>query len=302
MLFHEYYKNWILLYKENAVRGVTLSKYLSALQWVQKIAPNLMVENLTRTNYQLLLNEYAKTHEKQTTTDFHHLLKACILDAIDDGYITKDPTRRVTIKGKPPVDKKDKYLNQFELHKLLEDLNLDYKNKYEWLIYIGAKTGMRFSEILAITPEDFDAHTQTFSINKTYDYKNGTGFVPTKNQSSNRRVQVDWQTANKFYGFIQGKDAKQPVFITMGQKIYNATVNDILSRHCKNVNIPEISYHGLRHTHASVLLYAGVSVASISKRLGHADIATTQKVYLHIIKEMDSFDTDVIMKTMSLLG
>lgn len=302
MLFHEYYKNWILLYKENAVRGVTLSKYLSALQWVQKIAPNLMVENLTRTNYQLLLNEYAKTHEKQTTTDFHHLLKACILDAIDDGYITKDPTRRVTIKGKPPVEKKDKYLNQFELHKLLEDLNLDYKNKYEWLIYIGAKTGMRFSEILAITPEDFDAHTQTFSINKTYDYKNGTGFVPTKNQSSNRRVQVDWQTANKFYGFIQGKDAKQPVFITMGQKIYNATVNDILSRHCKNVNIPEISYHGLRHTHASVLLYAGVSVASISKRLGHADIATTQKVYLHIIKEMDSFDTDVIMKTMSLLG
>ena len=302
MLFHEYYKNWILLYKENAVRGVTLSKYLSALQWVQKIAPNLMVENLTRTNYQLLLNEYAKTHEKQTTTDFHHLLKACILDAIDDGYITKDPTRRVTIKGKPPVDKKDKYLNQFELHKLLEDLNLDYKNKYEWLIYIGAKTGMRFSEILAITPEDFDAHTQTFSINKTYDYKNGTGFVPTKNQSSVRRVQVDWQTANKFYGFIQGKDAKQPVFITMGQKIYNATVNDILSRHCKNVNIPEISYHGLRHTHASVLLYAGVSVASISKRLGHADIATTQKVYLHIIKEMDSFDTDVIMKTMSLLG
>ena len=302
MLFHEYYKNWILLYKENAVRGVTLSKYLSALQWVQKIAPNLMVENLTRTNYQLLLNEYAKTHEKQTTTDFHHLLKACILDAIDDGYITKDPTRRVTIKGKPPVEKKDKYLNQFELHKLLEDLNLDYKNKYEWLIYIGAKTGMRFSEILAITPEDFDAHTQTFSINKTYDYKNGTGFVPTKNQSSIRRVQVDWQTANKFYGFIQGKDAKQPVFITMGQKIYNATVNDILSRHCKNVNIPEISYHGLRHTHASVLLYAGVSVASISKRLGHADIATTQKVYLHIIKEMDSFDTDVIMKTMSLLG
>lgn len=302
MLFHEYYKNWILLYKENAVRGVTLSKYLSALQWVQKIAPNLMIENLTRTNYQLLLNEYAKTHEKQTTTDFHHLLKACILDAIDDGYITKDPTRRVTIKGKPPVDKKDKYLNQFELHKLLDDLNLDYKNKYEWLIYIGAKTGMRFSEILAITPEDFDAHTQTFSINKTYDYKNGTGFVPTKNQSSVRRVQVDWQTANKFYGFIQGKDAKQPVFITMGQKIYNATVNDILSRHCKNVNIPEISYHGLRHTHASVLLYAGVSVASISKRLGHADIATTQKVYLHIIKEMDSFDTDVIMKTMSLLG
>lgn len=42
-------------------------------------------------------------------------------------------------------------------------------------------------------------------------------------------------------------------------------------------DIPTISIHGLRHTHASLLLYAGVSIASVARRLGHASMTTTQK-------------------------
>ncbi|ETJ17789.1 Site-specific recombinase, phage integrase family, partial [human gut metagenome] len=48
--------------------------------------------------------------------DFHHQIKAAILDAVDEGFIDRDPTRKAIIKGRSPRIKKIKYLNQFELH------------------------------------------------------------------------------------------------------------------------------------------------------------------------------------------
>ena len=298
MLFADYYANWIALYKEGAVRDVTLKKYQSALSHVRRLTDGLAIEDMTRASYQTLLNDYAKTHEKQTVIDFHHMVKPCLLDARDEGLISVDPTRRVTIKGKPAGNKKIKCLNHYDLHKLLDVLSLDMEHRYDWLIYLGAKTGLRLSEALGVTPADFDMSGQSLAVTKTWDYKNGGGFVATKNRSSVRKVQLDWQTMNKFYGFIRDKFVDQPIFVEAGQEIYDSTINDILGRYCKRANVPVITFHGLRHTHASVLLYSGVSVPSVSKRLGHSSIATTQKVYLHIIKEMDNFDNDIIMKTL----
>lgn len=51
---------------------------------------------------------------------------------------------------------------------------------WDWFILLVAKTGMRFSEALAITPKDFDFSKQSLSINKTWDYKGEGGFMPTK--------------------------------------------------------------------------------------------------------------------------
>ena len=202
-LFYEYYKKWINVYKEGAIREVTMKKYKLTLSWLKKLAPNLEVKNLTRVTYQQILNDYAEEHEKQSTMDFHHQLKGAILDAVDEGIIDRDPTRKAIIKGKTPKEKKIKYLNQFELHKLIADLNLGSKLNYDWLILLIAKTGMRFSEALAITPRDFDLPHQMLSISKTWDYKGKGGFMPTKNASSVRKIQIDWQTVIQFSELIK---------------------------------------------------------------------------------------------------
>lgn len=95
-----------------------------------------------------------------------------------------------------------------------------------------AKTGMRFSEALAITPSDFDFARQTLSISKTWDYKGDGGFLPTKNKSSVRKIQIDWQIVVKFSELVKGMPEDKPIFV--GEtKIYNSTVNDALARHCK---------------------------------------------------------------------
>lgn len=77
---------------------------------------------------------------------------------------------------------------------------------------------------------------------------------------------------------------------------------NVLERHCNQAKIPVISVHGLRHTHASVLLFAGVSIASVARRLGHSSMTTTQKTYLHIIRELENQDIDLVMRSLSGLS
>ena len=299
-LFSQYYARWIKVYKEGAIRKVTMQKYLMTHTWLEKLLPNLYVGDLNRTVYQQLLNNYAEFHERQTTMDFHHQLKGAILDAVDEGIINRDPTRKAIIKGKAPRDKKPKFLNQFELHTLLAGLDLKAELNWDWFILLVAKTGIRFSEALALTPKDFDFAHQSLSINKTWDYKGKGGFLPTKNQSSVRKIQMDWQTIIQFSELVKNLPPEQPVFVR--GKVFNSTVNDILRRHCQKAKVPVISIHGLRHTHASLLLFAGVSIASVARRLGHASMTTTQKTYLHIIHELEAQDVDIVMRSLSGLS
>lgn len=297
----DYYRNWIFVYKKGAIKDVTLAKYHMSLAWLERLAPDLRLCDVTRISYQQIINEYAKTHERQTTMDFHHQLKGAILDAVDEGLIARDPTRKVIIKGKTPAQKKIKYLNQFEMHTLLKSLKLGENASWDWFILLVAKTGMRFSEALAITPRDFDFAHQIISVSKTWNYKSGGGFAPTKNKSSVRKIQIDWQVVMQFAALVKDLPPDRPIFVKENAKIYNSTINDILERYCQRLKIPVISVHGLRHTHASILLFAGVSIASVARRLGHASMTTTQKTYLHIIQELENQDIDLIMRSLSNL-
>lgn len=296
-LFSDYFERWITVYKEGAIRKVTMDKYKLSLSWVKKLAPKLKLCDMDRVTYQQLLNDYAKDHERQTTMDFHHHLKSAILDAVDEGLIERDPTRKVIIKGKSPREKKKKYLNQFELHTLLNGLNLKDHINYDWLILLIAKTGMRFSEAIALTPADFDFSYQLLSVNKTWNYKDGGGFQPTKNISSVRKIQLDWMIVSQFSALVKDLPVNEPIFVE--KAIFNSTINNILNRHCTDLGIPVITIHGLRHTHASLLLFGGVSIASVAKRLGHSSMNTTEKTYLHIIQELENKDVDLVMRSLS---
>lgn len=301
ILFVDYFKNWVQVYKNGTVRDVTLLKYQNTIKNLENIAPNLKLCDLTKFTYQNILNAYAETHARQTTMDFHTHLKAAILDAVDDGLLKTNPCRRVAFKNtKTTYKKKEKFLSFEEYKALLNDLVLGPEVSFDWLIYFIAKTGVRFSEALAVTPNDFDFINGVVHIDKTWDYKMNTGFSKTKTLCSIRDIVLDTETNANIKKLCKKLPKDLPIFVTK-EKIYNSTANDILERHCKKLDITPISIHGLRHTHASILLYLGVTVASVSKRLGHSDMTITQKVYLHIIKELENRDNDLIRKTLSNL-
>lgn len=197
--FHQYFFQWMQLYKLDAVRPVTYRKYEMSHRQLVMLAPDLKMTDLSRLTYQQLLNDYAETHERQTTMDFHRHLKGSLIDALEEGFIDRDPTRKAIIKGIKHRQHKTKYLHQYELQALLNELNLNNEVNWDYFILLIAKTGIRFAEALGVTPADFDFAHQTLSISKTWDYKSAkSDFAPTKNNSSVRKVPLDWQTVIQF--------------------------------------------------------------------------------------------------------
>lgn len=289
--FYKYYVEWVETYKEGAIRDVTLQKYYMAADHIKRYDPDLKLQDIDRREYQKIINWYALTHEKQTTIDFHHQIKAALRDAVHDGLLEHDPTYRAVMKGKEPSQKLRKFLSQAELGKLIRVLDCGQEINRDWFTLIVIKTGLRFAEALALTPVDFDLKAQTLTVNKTLNYKSTKmQFAPTKNESSNRVIAIDWQIVGQFGPLIANLPPEEPIFVDLNKRIFNSTYNLWLKQKCIKAEIDVVTMHSLRHTHASVLLAAGVSLHTISDRLGHSNVTTTQETYLHIIDELAEKD------------
>ena len=179
-LFCDYYAQWVKTYKEGAIRDVTMGKYRLTQSWLGKLIPELRLTDMDRTAYQQLINGYAQHHERQTTMDFHHQIKGAILDAVDEGLIPRDPTRKVIIKGKQPRIKKMKYLNQFELHAMLADLDLGAEASWDWLILLIAKPDSDSLRRLGSHPMTLISHTRRFPSTKLGIIKTAAVSYPRK--------------------------------------------------------------------------------------------------------------------------
>lgn len=125
------------------------------------------------------------------------------------------------------------------------------------------------------------------------------GFGPTKNEQSIRTIDVDEITMSKFEELCKSMNINTPyrlVFYSAGSKykvISNTNANKLLRKKLIDLGIKPITIHGLRHTHACVMLYKKVSIYYVSERLGHKDIQTTLKDYSHVTKELRSEDAKV---------
>ena len=82
------------------------------------------------------------------------------------------------------------------------------------------------------------------------------------------------------------------------QLVSNNAVNKVLRKFCRKVGAIELTCHGLRHTHASILLYQGVNIKYVSRRLGHSDIVTTLQTYQHILDEMEQKESNAVNEVM----
>ena len=191
------------------------------------------------------------------------------------------------MSGNKEREKKEevKYISYDEAKKLIVALKKDLKSDYisRYMILLALYTGMRFAEILGLTWDSIDLKNKTILIDKSLDYKYTHDFIPTKNKEARTIKTNDTVIAllndlpkNDMLVFKK-KDGKMPS---------NTAVNKSLLNACKRANIKRITFHALRHTHGSILLYKGVSILYISKRLGHASTDITQQVYLHLIDEL----------------
>ncbi|WP_156289549.1 tyrosine-type recombinase/integrase [Oceanobacillus salinisoli] len=290
----EYFQKWVNLYKTN-ISPTTKLHYHYTLKAIKEYFGNKPLQEITRHDYQQFINEFGSSRAKETIEKVNTHIRGCVQDAIEEQIIHHDFTRKTVLTWNNPAKKSDeKHLSYSDSQLLLNELYNQLKNGLGYyLILLGLTSGLRFAELVGLTRKDFDFSKNTISVNKTWGYmkRSPEGFGPTKNEQSIRTIKIDEETMNEFKQLFKTlpNNIHQLVFYSPGSKykvISNTNVNKLLRKTLINLNIDPITFHGLRHTHASILLYKKVSIYYVSERLGHADIDTTYKNYSHVIKEL----------------
>ncbi|MCB5955572.1 tyrosine-type recombinase/integrase [Enterococcus sp. CWB-B31] len=297
----DYFLHWMQTFRKPVVSYVTYVKYQNTHRQIQEFFGEKTLETINRVSYQKVLNEYAKTHSKLTTACFHKQIRASLLDAVDEQIILVDPTRKAIVTGKNKVNRKSKYLNLADWQKIVNYTSENLTaNNMNLIIYLSAVTGMRYAEVLGLTWNDIHFKSNQIHVNKTWDYKYHTGFQATKNYSSIRFIDIDEHTVKNLALLYKNEHTKlnstQLICAnSCGSVPASMTINRYLQNLCQKLEIDIISFHGLRHTHASILLFKGVNIMTVSRRLGHSNTTTTQAIYLHLIREMEARETDLVL-------
>lgn len=303
MLFTAYFEEWFEIFREGKNSIENDKDIRRAIDFARKYFPVTTLSSLTRKEYQAALNKFGKTHATATVKKHHTYMRMCIKEAIQEGIIFKDPTYNIKAWGQVPEKREsEKYLSKKEAQLLIKQLLVDFKHSYtsRHIILFMLATGTRFSEAIGLTWDCVDFENKAVKINKTWDYKYTNDFSNTKNYASVRTITVDQQTIENLKQLkkwqIQEKlkqnlvNKKDLVFISSSDElpVTNTAVNKTLRKFQKKVGCRElITSHGLRHTHASILLYRGLNIKYVSRRLGHNTIVTTLETYSHIIDELE---------------
>ncbi|MCT1577571.1 site-specific integrase [Oceanobacillus kimchii] len=292
---NEYFKNWVTLYKSEVSPG-TKSLYNYSYEFINQHFGDMPLQHIRASDYQRFMNTLGKKYSKESVKKVNSHMRACVLDAIDDGVIHADFTRKAVLTGKDSKPEGEKIISYKDASKLKKEiircLQEEDRPVY-YMILLALTSGMRYAEMIGLTRNDFNFTTNTITVNKTRGYLtyDGEGEKKTKNKTSNRIIDMDDETMKIFNSYFERtpNNILKLVFYNPASKykIYSNTgVRKALRKLLISLDIDSsISIHGLRHTHASILLYKDVSVDYVSQRLGHADIDTTLKVYSHLINE-----------------
>ncbi|MEE3699064.1 site-specific integrase [Streptococcus uberis] len=216
--------------------------------------------------------------------------------------IQHNPARDVVLprKQKKGSDKV-KFIEKDDLKKFLDYIEKDklrnYKTNFNYVLYkLLLATGLRIGEACALEWSDIDLINGTINIDKTYS-KSIRRLSTTKSKSGTRLISIDQATVNmlKLYQVRQrqlfhevGGKAPKVVFATPTRKYQNTAIRqDALDRRLKEIGCPRFTFHAFRHTHASLLLNAGISYKELQYRLGHATLAMTMDIYSHLSKDKE---------------
>lgn len=293
MLFGDYFEFWMNTYKKNDVREMTYRGYLNAEKNIKIIFEGTPLSKLTAATIQSKLDSFGKNHAQQTMVLLVAKIKASLKDALYDGYIQNDIFSRIKPHGVEDINK-IKALSASNFEKLCEYLySLSTKgtlNISQLAILVGLETGMRMGEILALTRDDLAYNFNTINITKS--------ITPTrkitepKNKNSYRSIKINNELMDILISYKSNND--DDLIFNISRTTIRYELIDLI----KNLNLENITVHGLRHSHASYLLYNKISINYISSRLGHSNTSITQQVYAHMLKEEELDETN---KALALL-
>jgi len=163
--------------------------------------------------------------------------------------------------------------------------------------WLAAHTGLRRSELAGLRWCDIDLHRQRLSVTRTIVAVNGR-IESSNGKTANaaRTIDLDHRTVNVLTRWRQDQadrfghvDPELGLIVSDGGTTINPqTISQGFERAVAKSGLPKLSLHGLRHTHATLLLKAGVPLKVVSERLGHSTPAFTMATYQHVLPGMQA--------------
>lgn len=189
--------------------------------------------------------------------------------------------------------------------------------------YLNLFTGCRRGELLGLMWKDIDLIESTIHIDKELIYVQKELIVkPPKTKTSIRDLKIPlfitdmlkqykkeqltyrlnigdrWNGSSKIEeGFVFIQDNGKPMHPSTPYHTFKRIINNYnKSVDNEDMKLPNIPLHGLRHTHATLLIADNVDIRTVSARLGHAKTSTTMNIYAHSLKKMDEQVADSLNK------
>ncbi len=245
-----------------------------------------------QTYYNGLLAEYSV----KTVRLVHRLLTNFFNYCVKSDLVAKNPLFAVELPGIRTGKDGYNVLCRADINKILEAARHDISI----LIYLFAIfTGLRQGEILALELGDIDLDNNSINVTKsvkhlTINKKFAAVLNPTKTLSSIRSIPIlpelkpllkaHIETEKEKYARLGVEFNNKSIFFSTSTCDYRQATNVLtgLKRLYKRLNIPDTSFHDLRHTFCTLLAEEGVPLKTASVLMGHSDVSITAKIYTHV--------------------
>ena len=182
-------------------------------------------------------------------------------------------------------------------------------------------SGMRINELLALTIYDLDFESSEILVTKTLVWKNAKpklglkGKVVCKNtpksDSGNRKIAVPYQIIEQLQNFHDemnlyfkknGLSKSKLIFPTIyGNYMCDRNERATLKKRLVALGLPDYGFHLFRHTHASMMLNAGMNWKELQHRMGHKSIKTTMDIYAELAPKNQTQAVDIYLNKIAEL-
>lgn len=310
-VFADYFRRWYEVYRKPSASANTQKIYEYVAGVLDGYFGGLKIRSLTSENLQTFLNKFGEDHAKNTASKVYGNVKACLIEAFDEGIIHKNLASKLKLIYNEDKSHPSVFLSAAEIESLARYCEQIAKpnRPVPYMILTGIFTGMRLGEIMALSWQCVDYDKNTIKIERSWAYS-AYELKSPKNQASYRTIPVPVDLLNKL-NELKGNDPRW-VFVRKNARhdgmtddeilkaglVDQSTTNDDLKRFAKKAGVKDwqdIHMHALRHAHVAYLAYKNVNWYAISKRLGHSNLAITLNTYAYLIDELKASEDEQII-------
>jgi integrase len=295
----EYLDRWLSDSVRDTVKATTFERYEQIVRLHLKPAlGRVKLKALTPAHVRGLYREKLEAGSSARTVRYvHTTLHKALKQAVMDGLIPRNATESV----KPPQPSRE------EMHplvpeqaKLLLKAAREGEDRLEALYVLAIHTGLRQGELLGLKWDDVDLEDGSLQVRRTLTLtKDGPIFTTPKTSGSRRSVKLTCKATEALKHHLErqlGEIDRVGSLWSENGLIFASETGDPLDRRAvttlkfkpllKHAGLPEIRFHDLRHTCATLLLTRNVNPKIVSEMLGHATIAITLDTYSHVLPNM----------------